>query len=295
REHVGLRSNRLRVRPVRYRPSTRAVLRYTARIRRGRERKLVLFARAMRPKMMPRFVAAGLLADQSTFRVPTLAGAWDEGGVVWLKAMPGETVRHHIMAGDAPDPSLILDNLASLWSLDPPAGMAPTDLGHSMRFSRRFLAQILRGQDALRTLGEILVALQPLEDGWRPTGVAHNDFYDDQLIMLPDGALGLVDFEECAPGDQMLDVANMLAHLRWSAHFLRSAPSAAYHDQLCATALERFRWDPRDLDLRESFALLRLATNPVRTLAPDWPQVTTAALNLALTPLEGRSALQSAA
>jgi aminoglycoside phosphotransferase (APT) family kinase protein len=295
REHVGLRSNRLRVRPVRYRPSTRAVLRYTARLRRGPERKVVLFARAMRPKTMPRFVAAGMLADRSLFRVPALAGSWDEGGVVWLAAMPGETVRRHIMAGDAPGPEVVLEYLASLWSLDAPEGMAASDLPHALRFTRRFLAQILRGHPALRTLGEILVALQPLADGWRPEGVAHNDFYDDQLIVLPNDALGLVDFEECAPGDQMLDVANMLAHLRWSARFLGSAPSAAYHDGLRAAALGRFRWDERALDMRESFALLRLATNPVRTLAPDWREVTEQALQLARAPLEGAAAAEASA
>lgn len=35
---------------------------------------------------------------------------------------------------------------------------------------------------------------------WRPTALAHNDFYDDQLILTPERELALVDYEEVAPG-----------------------------------------------------------------------------------------------
>jgi|CXWL01.1.fsa_nt_gi hypothetical protein len=296
REHVGLHSYRLRVRPVRYRPSTRAVLRYTARVRRGKERKVELYARAMRPKQMKRFIDAGLLADRSRFILPSLAGAWEDGGVVWLTAMPGDTVRQHILRGDAPAPDFILDHLESLWALGAPASAHTSSLPHSLRFSRRFLGQVLRGSDTLQLLGEVLLPLLALEADWRPSGVAHNDFYDDQLVLLPDQRIGLVDFEECGPGDQMLDVANMLAHLRWSARFLGSASSAAYHERLRTAALDRFSWRDRDLALRESFALVRLSTNPVRSLAPDWPEVTAEALALAKTALDaGAPSVRAAA
>ena len=60
--------------------------------------------------------------------------------------------------------------------------------------------------------------LSPFVDAWQPTALAHNDFYDDQMLFTPDtGRLALVDFEETAPGDPLLDVGVMLAHLRRSA------------------------------------------------------------------------------
>ena len=53
---------------------------------------------------------------------------------------------------------------------------------------------------------------------WRPTALAHNDFYDDQMLLMPAGNLALVDFEETGPGDPML------AHLRWMAGFAPKVP-----------------------------------------------------------------------
>jgi hypothetical protein len=45
-----------------------------------------------------------------------------------------------------------------------------------------------------------------------------------------------------------------------------------------------------DLDLREAYSLLRLCTNPVRGLRPDWPEATERGLALAATALEDRTA-----
>ena len=295
RQNVRLRTDKLRVELVRYRPSTRAVLRYRAGLRRGRERRLSLYVRAMRPALVSRFVAAGELADRSSFHIPSLAGRWDDGGIVWLTAMPGRTVRHHLFRGTPPEPALILDSLASLWALDAPDGAPVTSLPKTLRFTERFLAQVLQGRPGMATLAEILAALAPLADTWQPSGVAHNDFYDDQLILLPSGELGLVDFEECGLGDQMVDVANMLAHLRWSGHFLKSDAARLYREQFRAASLARFGWDARDLDLREAYCLLRLCTNPVRGLRSDWRDVTEDALLLARSALPAQGIGEQAA
>ena len=58
-------------------------------------------------------------------------------------------------------------------------------------------------------------SLDSFVESWRPSRIAHNDFYDDQMLVLPDGGIAMVDFEETGPGDPMLDVGNFLAHLRW--------------------------------------------------------------------------------
>ena len=120
--------------------------------------------------------------------------------------------------------------------------------------------------------------------------MAHNDFYDDQMLVKPDGRLALVDFEEIGPGDPMLDVGKMLAHLRRMAVFSRaSAACDAYHGRFRVAALERFGWYPQALDLREAFALFRLSTSPVQQLKRDWLKRVKTGLTLALDVAEGRA------
>ena len=260
---------RVRVRAVRYRPGGHAVLRH----RLGRVR---FYVRVMRPERLSRLLAAAELVAQSGFALPRLAGCWPEGGVVWLSEIPGHNVRNLIRKGHALDPAPILDNLARLWDIpSQPNEHRPFNLLGAYRRARRVFRQVLRDQDGpRRTLKRVTTALDPFVKSWQPSGVAHNDFYDDQLIRLPDGRLALVDFEEAGLGDPLLDVGNFLAHLRWSARFGRESEahaSGAYHRRLRAAALARFGWDERALNLREAVCLFRVCTNPIRHLAPDWP------------------------
>ena len=269
---------RVRVRVVRYRPGGHAVLRH----RLGRVR---FYVRVMRPARVSRLLAAAELVAQSGFALPRLAGCWPAGGVVWLSEIPGTNVRSLIRKGHALDPAPILDNLARLWDIPSAANEhRPFSLRGAYRRARRVFRQVLRDRDGpRRTLKRATAALDPFVKSWQPSGVAHNDFYDDQLIRLPDGRLALVDFEEAGLGDPLLDVGNFLAHLRWSAHFGRESEaqaSGAYHRRLRAAALARFGWEARALNLREAVCLFRVCTNPIRHLAPDWPHRLESGLSL---------------
>ena len=181
---------RVRVRVVRYRPGGHAVLRH----RLGRVR---FYVRVMRPERVSRLMAAAELVAQSGFALPRLAGCWTEGGVVWLSEIPGTNVRRLIRKGDALDPALILDGLARLWDIPyQPNEHRPFSLRGAYRRARRVFRQVLRDRDGpRRTLKRATAALDPFVTSWQPSGVAHNDFYDDQLIRIPDGRLALVDFE----------------------------------------------------------------------------------------------------
>lgn len=284
--YVALHPGRLRLYVVRYRPSTRAVLRYTATWHMRGQDSVQLFVRAMRPEMMPRFLQAGKLAHQSMFTVPSLAGHWEEGGIVWLGALPGQTVRELITLGRAPDPSMILDYLASIWSLEAPKPAMVTSLPKSLSWTAGFLSHLLQGRDGQEAVATIRSALEPLADSWQPSGTAHNDFYDDQMIVLPSGELALADFEECGLGDQMVDVANFLAQLHWSSHFGRRPQATDYRKRLRSAALQRFGWAEEELNLREAYCLLRLCTNPVRSLRPEWAELTERGLELAASVLD---------
>ncbi len=140
----------------------------------------------------------------------------------------------------------------------------------------------------LQNLNSATRALDPFIKSWRPSGIAPNDFYDDQMLVLPDGRIALVDFEETGAGDPLLDVGNFLAHLKWMFLFKRRGDrdaSGTFYNVFREAALERFPWHARDLDLREAACLLRVCTNPIRRPRPDWHENLEKGLTLVNTTL----------
>ena len=62
--------------------------------------------------------------------------------------------------------------------------------------ARQIFEHVLHGDEgATREFDLAVQSLDPFPESWQPTCVAHNDFYDDQMVLLPDGGLALVDFE----------------------------------------------------------------------------------------------------
>ena len=148
---------------------------------------------------------------------------------------------------------------------------------------RSFRHNVREDSEAARSLRDATQSLGPFVRDWRPSVTAHNDFYDDQMLVLPDGRIAVVDFEEAGPGDPMLDVGNFLAHLRWASHFGRGGESdsrGAYHQMFRSAALDRFRWSERDLAFREAVCLFRVCTNAIRRPRDDWHERLTEGLSL---------------
>ena len=268
RHVLAIPVRRARVELVRYRPGSRAVLRHGVG-------KTWFYARAMRPAATAPMLAARKFVGHSRFVVPRLAGYWQDGAVMWMSRIPGENLRQRIRRRKGPDPDRLLDGLETLWTAPrEPLGLRPFNLEGAYRRARRSFRHKVQDEDAAkRSLDGAVVALDPFVEAWRPSGAAHNDFYDDQMLVLRDGRIALVDFEEAGPGDPLLDVGNFLAHLAWAARFgrKRDAPAAGeYHEAMRAAALERFRWSERDLALREAVCLFRVCTNAVRHPREDW-------------------------
>ena len=236
----------------------------------------------MRPARMARLLLGGQLAERADFVIPRLVGSWAEGGVVWLAAIPGETVRTLIHQGRAPDPDMILDHLTRLWGgpVSPP--VRSRSLAPGFHMIRNLLSHLLQDQESLHMLQRVVNILGPFVEAWRPTMLAHNDFYDDQVLLTSDtGRLALVDFEETGLGDPFLDVGTMLAHLHRSARFGAPETVDAYRHSFRLAALNRFGWDEQELDLREAYALFRLSANPFHQLRSDWLSAIEAGLAVA--------------
>jgi len=261
-------ARRARVQLIRYRPGFRAVLRH-------RFGRLKLYARVVRPGDIESFLAAYELSAQSGYLVPGLAGCWDEGGVLWFTELRGSTLRRRIRKGKAPHPDELLTGLEVLWQV-PHRGskVRPLNLERAYRRAMRSFKHNLRDfPESSRNLQKLEDRLSPFVQSWQPASMAHNDFYDDQLLVLRGGRLALVDFEDIAPGDPLLDVGNFLAHLRWASHFareLRAENCRDYYDGLRVAALSRFGWSERSLSLREATCLFRISTNAIRHPKADW-------------------------
>lgn len=268
RHVLAVGARRARVEVIRYRPGSRAVLRHSA----GRMR---FYARVMRPSELPVVMRAWEIVAYSDFVVPRIAGYWADGGVLWLSEIPGKNLRNQIRRGNQPDTKPLLDGLETLWSVpDKTGNRPPFNLSGAYRAAKRSLVHMAAADNsASASLKQAAESLDPFIESWQPSCTAHNDFYDDQILVLPDGRMVLVDFEEAGPGDPLLDVGNFLAHLRWASRFRqrkKADASAAFHEVFRSAALDRFRWSERELNLREAVCLFRLCTTPVRHPHPDW-------------------------
>ena len=275
---LAVRARRASVDLIRYRPASRAILRHRA----GRAK---FYVRVMRPNAVTPLLTAQALIAQSGFVVPRIAGYWAEGGAVWLSEIPGRNMRRQIHRGNMPDPTLLLDGLQTLWSASPKhTGSRPFNLPGAYRRARRSFRHNVRDDGAaLHSLNHAIRSLDPFVRSWRPTGMAHNDFYDDQMLVLRDGRIALVDFEETGPGDPLLDVGNFLAHLQWASRFgskRRAEGSGEYYPVLRHAALERFRWNDKSLAFREAVCLFRICTNTIRRPQNDWHTRLEAGLSL---------------
>ena len=271
RHVLAVRARTARVQLVRYRPASRAVLRHTIR-------RVRFFVRVLRPSAVSTVLAAHELMGRSGFVVPRLAGYWPEGGVMWLSEIPGRNLRQRLRRGRMPDPMLLLDGLEPLWNTSPNGHRGrPFNLAGAYRRARRsFRHNVRNDTEARRHLKDATRALDPFVRGWRPEVIAHNDFYDDQMLVLRDGRIAVVDFEEAGLGDPMLDVGNFLAHLRWASHFGRSREAdarGAYHQVFRSAALDRFRWSEHELALREAVCLFKVCTNAIRRPRDDWHEM----------------------
>ena len=182
---------------------------------------------------------------------------------------------------------MILDRLAQLWSAPVPEDVRPRSLERGFHNSQSVLSQLFSEPEAKDMLRRVVETLGPFVEAWQPTALAHNDFYDDQMLYTPDtGRLALVDFEETAPGDPLLDVGVMLAHLRRSVRFGGPESCEIYRREFRAAALERFGWDQRELNLREAYSLFGLSANAFHSLHSNWYESLETGLSLAAEALE---------
>jgi hypothetical protein len=122
--------------------------------------------------------------------------------------VPGKTLRRLIHEETAPDPEVVLAGLAALWSADADVAALPAySVQGAADYTLPLIRRVLSDGEIDAALGGGFKEIMGFVRIRRPVSAAHNDFYDDQVIVMPSGRLAVVDFEEAGGGDPLLDLA----------------------------------------------------------------------------------------
>ena len=247
---------------VRYRPESRAIIKHTMD-------NHVYYARCVRKDDYQPLLQSREVIQDSRFKLPQPAGLWHQGYVVWEQEAPGENL-HQLIANQEPStanafPEIfrsILDCLQSVWELRVPKNQKAYNLESHHSNARKVIARFRMHDDFYRNFEKAAVQLAPFSSRWTPTATAHNDFYDDQVIIGPEQEIIMVDYDSIAAGDPMLDVGRFLAYAKWAnLKDPRPAFENAY-DIMRHAALEQFEWNATDLNIREAICIFGLCQFP---------------------------------
>jgi hypothetical protein len=247
----------------------------------------VLYVKALRPADVHPIAAQHQTLLDAGLPVPRVLAADPTLGLLVLAELPGTTFRDRLKSGQRPwpTPAAIADLTNRI------AGAAV--YGDTRRASRTRdaiahieLLEILlpdRVDDLHGVAAACRDALGAVEA--RSGCLVHGDLHEAQLVVDDDGAVtGLLDIDDCAPGDPLDDPGVLMAHLTYRAittadpDLRRDIESTV--DDLRAEFARRH--DPGALDLTVAAALMGLATGPFRIQANDWQAITGLVVDAAL-------------
>ena len=254
---------------VSYRPTERAVVRvssgagdalsYLKVVAPGETRSIAARHDAL--------VAAGVPA-------PRVTASDDLMGVLVLEPLVGPTLRELIKSGDDGwvDPEEF-DRLADRF-------------GRARLHGAPLPSRLTDGALHARMLGTVVPKLRGRLDELiaryddavvpAPDSTIHGDLHEAQLVVRDATIVGVLDIDDAGPGAAIDDRANLIARLLFrSALDTTGRPELAeYADRIRSMSLARF--DPAQLDLHTSAALVGLATGPFRVQGHNWrAEVTT--------------------
>jgi hypothetical protein len=292
--YLDLEPRRVKVTPLVYRPTRRAVVRLSMKgdqlvfdraagrvsVRAG---KRYIFLKLVRPGHA---APIGQLHDElgPHLPIPRCYGAWGDLGLLALEGLPGLTLRDFIRLRDEPPPAP--DELIGLLDTLPAAASADgrvRSMRRRVRAHQHLLEAILpEHAERVKRLGRTLREL-PSER----TAVIHGDFYDSQVLVDESGSItGLLDLDGVGWGNLADDLASMLGRVWTSGQTGGRGRErfAAYAGEL----LESFsrRVDRRDLCLRVAAIVFGRATGPFRSQADDWQRKALERIELAESCLE---------
>ncbi len=270
---AGLISGPIRVEVVAYRPTERAVVRVHG------SNGEVLYVKAVRPDdLQPIADQHEALLDVG-LPVPCVLATDPTLGLLIMSELPGTTFRDRLKTGQRPwpNPDAVVELAERI------SGAAVT--GAPRRASRTAdaiahveLLQILlpdRADDLRRISAACLESLD--EVAARSGVLVHGDLHEAQIVVDDQGAItGLLDIDDCAPGDPLDDPAVLVGHLSYRALTMRDEPAGRAIETAIAELHEAFaaHHGRGALDRTVAAVLVGLATGPFRIQMDDWQATT---------------------
>ena len=145
-------------------------------------------------------------------RLPQVLHVDPDVGLLVLSEVDGEPLRYPVLSGDrgvCHRTGQVLAGWHRAWRGRPPDALPHHTAGRELEALSRqaSLAPDGLGHRALEE-GRELVGHE-----WACATVVHRDLYEEQILLGPDGGVGLIDLDDAAAGPPELDVGNLLAHL----------------------------------------------------------------------------------
>jgi Phosphotransferase enzyme family len=276
------------VQPLRYRPRRRAVFRYTG-LHGGRRAAPpeVLFGKVVRDSKVERWRRISSIRPSRRSRVRlALPLSLSAGGPLLFEPLEGRSLRDLLVAGDSlPAPRRVAGLLDAL-PRTVRSEDASRDHDRPLRsaISTRDLVAMVTPEAASAADRLVDLVAEGVRRDAVPTRTVHGDLYEAQVFVGRRYSLGLLDLDDLGPGDPALDAANFCAHLVALALVRPQARGRlmAYRSLARAEFLARLDLSPADLAWREALVMFQLATGPLRTLNPRWPDEVTRRVDLAL-------------
>jgi streptomycin 6-kinase len=222
--------------------------------------------------------------DQPPLRVARLLGALPEQRLLALEWIGGRALGEALLDGQAGPREVAQAGEALACVHGQPASGLPAETPSaqarrvlSVAAALGFVQPALSGR-AERLAQEVSDRLAAQAFAVAPT---HGDFHAGQ-VLLADGAVALIDFDEAVLGAPAADLASFLAHLERprGANPLRAGEADALGQALLDGYARRAAPPSTgELDLHKAAALFRIAPHFFRDRDPDWPERTEAVLD----------------
>jgi Ser/Thr protein kinase RdoA (MazF antagonist) len=211
----------LRTTVVRYKPGRRCLMRYEVRVGKdGEGRHETIYGKAFASgrgaevERRLRAVASAAACGPGV-SIPEPLGYVPSLKLLVQRAVPGEPAPPLLLAGDLALVGRIAEALNSLHGssvrLERHHGLHDEIAPLASRVQRLASADAGLGETARHCLELVgRRAKRPWPWRWRPI---HRDFYHDQ-VLVTEGGLSILDWDDAAMSEPAVDVANFLAHLR---------------------------------------------------------------------------------
>jgi tRNA A-37 threonylcarbamoyl transferase component Bud32 len=198
---------------------------------------------------------------------PRLLAADDATHMLLLEWLPGQTLSA-LLAAHPDDTAIVHAAGAALATLhqSAPPDLPPGDPPAALEPAVAAISAIAPAEAARAThLAEAIGAA--LRTGAAPRRLIHGDLYADQML-VHNGDLALIDFDNAALGDPAADLGAWIAHR----HRVAVDPTALRRQARALLAgYGAAGGRAANIEAHSAANLLRLAAEPFRYCAPDWP------------------------